>query len=54
LLKKPFAFERFLHNPVQQERINLRTNGLHQIARQTVPCFGVDVKHPETRIETEG
>ena len=53
MLKKPLAFEWFLHDPVEQECIDLRADGLHKIASETIPCFRVNMEDAKTRIETE-
>ena len=47
MLKKPLAFKRFPHDPIEQESVNLWADGFHKIARKTIPRLSVHVEHPE-------
>jgi hypothetical protein len=52
-LEKPFPLERFARYPIEQERVNLRANGFHEIASETVASWCVNVKYADTGIKAE-
>jgi hypothetical protein len=53
LLEEPFPIEGLPRNPVQQVRVNLRTDWLHKVTRQTVTSGCIDVQDAQAGIKTE-
>ncbi len=53
LLEEPFSLERLARDPVKHVGVDLRSNRLHEIARQAVAGWRIKVNETETGVESQ-